>query len=141
MEDEFIKNILNNSKKQDKISKLTSKEIKQEVERVVKEFYKPYLTFDKNKENMKDTISKLEDYIYVKDIRDIPNSYYIRYLDTKYFYDLTLRQGGFLINVNDNKLKLYTGKIYIKIDSSKVVLFMKLKKKDKMNILLNDLNK
>ena len=41
MEDEFIKNILNNSKKQDKISKLTSKEIKQEVERVVKEFYKP----------------------------------------------------------------------------------------------------
>tara|TARA_Y100001970_G_scaffold281092_1_gene391168 strand:+ start:511 stop:936 length:426 start_codon:yes stop_codon:yes gene_type:complete len=141
MEDEFIKNILNNSKKQDKISKLTSKEIKQEVERVVKEFYKPYLTFDKNKENMKDTISKLEDYIYVKDIRDIPNSYYIRYLDTKYFYDLTLRQGGFLINVNDNKLKLYTGKIYIKIDSSKIVLFMKLKKKDKMNILLNDLNK
>ena len=141
MEDEFIKNILNNSKKQDKISKLTSKEIKQEVERVVKEFYKPYLTFDKNKENMKETIAKLEDYIYVKDISDIPNSYYIRYLDTKYFYDLTLRQGGFLINVNDNKLKLYTGKIYIKIDSSKIVLFMKLKKKDKMNILLNDLNK
>tara|TARA_B100001029_G_C14912539_1_gene367339 strand:- start:97 stop:522 length:426 start_codon:yes stop_codon:yes gene_type:complete len=141
MEDEFIKNILNNSKKQDKISKLTSNEIKQEVERVVKEFYKPYLTFDKNKENMKETIAKLEDYIYVKDISDIPNSYYIRYLDTKYFYDLTLRQGGFLINVNDNKLKLYTGKIYIKIDSSKIVLFMKLKKKDKMNILLNDLNK
>tara|TARA_Y100001970_G_scaffold277057_1_gene380689 strand:- start:15 stop:437 length:423 start_codon:yes stop_codon:yes gene_type:complete len=140
MEDEFIKNILDNSEK-NKLSNLSSKEIKDEIENVVRNFYKPYLGFEKNKQNLKDTLEKLDNYVYVKNIDDIPNSYYIRYLDNKYFYDLTLRQGGFLININDNKLKLFNGKIYIKVDSNKVVLFMKLKKKDKMAILLNDLNK
>ena len=140
MEDEFIKNILDNSKKKN-LSHLSSKVIKDEKEYIVREFYKPFLKFEKNEQNLKETLEKLEDYVYVKNINNVPNSYYIRYLDKKYFYDLTLRQGGFLINVNDNKLKLFNGKIYIKVDSNKVILFMKLKKKDKMEILLNDLNR
>ena len=139
MEDEFIKNIL---EKQDKSWKIKSsiKDIDDEVEKVVREFYKPYLTFEKNLKNLEDTLKKLEGYMYVKNIEEIPKSYYVRYLSKKYFYDLTLCKGGFLISTDGNKLNLYTGKIYIKIDKEKVTLFMKLKKNDKFRALLNDLD-
>ena len=139
MEDEFIKNILEKTNKTWKI-KSSIKEIDDEVEKVVRDFYKPYLTFEKNFKNLEDTLKKLEGYMYIKDINEIPKSYYVRYLSKKYFYDLTLCKGGFLISIDGNKLNLYTGKIYIKIDREKVTLFMKLKKNDKFRALLNDLD-
>ena len=139
MEDEFIKSILENQDTTWKVKK-SIKVIDDEVERVVREFYKPYLTFEKNLKNLEDTLKKLEGYMYIKNIEEIPKSYSVRYLNKKYFYDLTLCKGGFLISVEGNKLNLYTGEIYIKIDRDKVTLFMKLKKNDKFRALLNDLD-
>ena len=139
MEDEFIKNILEKTNNSWKI-KSSIKEIDDEVERVVRNFYKPYLTFKQNVKNVEDTLEKLKGYMYVKNADDIPKSYYVRYLYNKYFYDLTLCKGGFLISIEGNKLNLYTGKIYIKVDRDKVTLFMKLKKNDKFRMLLNDLD-
>ena len=89
MEDEFIKNILEKQDKSWKVKK-SIKVIDNEVERVVREFYKPYLTFEKNFKNLEDTLKKLEGYMYIKNIDEIPKSYYVRYLNKKYFYDLTL---------------------------------------------------
>ena len=139
MEDEFIKNILEKTNNSWQI-KSSIKEIDDEVERVVRNFYKPYLTFKQNVKNVEDTLEKLKGYMYVKNADDIPKSYYVRYLNNKYFYDLTLCKGGFLISIEGNKLNLYTGKIYIKVDREKVTLFMKLKKNDKFRALLNDLD-
>lgn len=139
MDNEFIKNILENTNNSRQI-KSSIKEIDSEVEEIVRNFYKPYLTFEKNAKNLEDTLEKLKGYMYVKNADDIPKSYYVRYLNNKYFYDLTLCKGGFLISIEENKLKLYTGKIYIKVDRNKVTLFMKLKQNDKFRVLLNDLD-
>ena len=138
MTDELIKNLIDKSEKHWTFSS-TFKEINDKVKHVVTEYYKPYIKFEKNMDNMNNTITKLTDYIYIKD--DIPpKGSYVRILSKKYFYDMVLHAGGFVVGQKKNTLTLFNNGNFIKFNRTKddKKVFMRLSDDDKFRAFLNE---
>ena len=138
-DDSFIDELLSEADTKWKGSS-TAKEIKEEIEEVVVDFFEPLLHYEKNKENMKNILEKLSDYIYIHPDEPIFPGRYIRYLDSKYYDNCKLSKGEIVLKYEPEKdiilLKRFRG--IFKIKKSKVCLFMKLNKTDKFRAFLNE---
>ena len=111
----------------------TKEELTQEIKLRLYQLYKPFLTFESNKDNFRETFEKLDGYKYVSN-SDLEEGRYIRYLNTKYFYDIKLQKGGFITDINRKKkiIKLKNGSDIIKIFYSNLTIFMKLNDTDRL---------
>ena len=99
-----------------------------------------FMNYDKNIQNKEEAIEQLEDFKYLY-IDDVQSGDYVKYFNTKIFYDLKLCLGGTVINKN------YEGKGYALVKSpiNKYVVvktkmfFKKIKKDDVVKMRLIDM--
>jgi|TARA_B110000261_G_C12893961_1_gene281597 hypothetical protein len=136
MDTEIVQYILQNRRENKLMSRV---EIEEEKKMKVVDIYGEFIDFETNKENVYQTLDKLQNYRYCKTIKDIDKGNYIRYLNAKYFYDIKLNPGGFIENI-DYKKKLVTlvnKNKYYKIKFIDNIIFVKLTEEDllKLNII------
>ena len=104
MDTELVKLILKNRNE----NKLKSREeLQEEIKYTVVNIYGEFIDFEPNKENVYETLEKLEQYRYCGDISALKKGDYIRFLNTKHFYDINYKElvkykltNKNLINVN-----------------------------------------
>lgn len=115
----------------------TKEEIQQEIKLKLYEVYKPFLSFETNQDNFKETYDKLDGYKYVR-VSELEEGRYIRFLNTKFFYDIKLQKGGFINSINKKKklISLINGNKIIKIFYPSITIFMKLNESDRVKQLI-----
>ena len=115
----------------------TKEELQQEIKLKIYEVYKPFLSFETNQDNFKETYDKLDGYKYVT-VSELEEGRYIRFLNTKFFYDIKLQKGGFINSINKKKklISLINGNKIIKIFYPSVTIFMKLNESDRVKQLI-----
>ena len=130
MEDSLVNEILQDIKNDNIKSK---EELEQEIKYNLYEIYQPYLTFESNKDNFKESFEKLEGYKYVT-ISQLEEGRFIRFINPKYFYDIKLQKGGFISQINRKKkiITLINGSDITKIYYPKLKIFMKLNESDRV---------
>ena len=89
----------------------TLDEINYETKTRIENCYKKYLNIPKNVDNLKIALDKLEDYEY-KEYDDLDLGDYVMYINSKYFYDIELKPGGFLLKKDRGKVVLKNGNIF-----------------------------
>ena len=87
---------------------LSYDEIKEIREHKLYKFYEFYLDISKNIANLKYALEELKDAKYVE-YKDIVLGDFIYYIRDKYFYDVDLRFGGYVINKVNGKLVIKSG--------------------------------
>ena len=115
----------------------TKEELQQEIKLKLYEVYKPFLSFETNQDNFKETYDKLDGYKYVT-VSELEEGRYIRFLNTKFFYDIKLQKGGFINSINKKKklISLINGNKIIKIFYPSITIFMKLNESDRVKQLI-----
>ena len=102
--------------------------------------FERFMHYDKNIENKEDAIEELENYQYLY-IDDLKPGDFVRYFNSKIFYNLKLCLGGVVINTNyENKgLVLIKSPIkkYLVVKSK--IFFKKIKKDDLVKMRLMDM--
>ena len=135
-EDDLV-NFLLQEIKENKIK--TKEELNNEIKMNLYNLYKNYLNLEKNKDNFKETYFKLENTYKFVDFKDIEEGRFIRYISNKYFFDIELKRGGFVANIDikNGKIKVINGNkvFYLKIKDN-YVFFMKLNEEDKVKQLI-----
>lgn len=134
MDDSLVNEILQDIQN-DKIK--TKQELQQEIKLKIYEVYKPFLSFDTNQDNFKETYDKLDGYKYAT-VSELEEGRYIRFLNTKFFYDIKLQKGGFINSINKKKklISLINGNKIIKIFYPSNTIFMKLNESDRVKQLI-----
>lgn len=133
MDTEIVQHILQNRRE----NKLMSKaEIEEEKKMRVVDIYGEFIDFETNKENVYQTLDKLQNYRYCKNIKDLDKGNYIRYLNAKYFYDIKLNPGGFIENVDytKNLITVVNKNKYYKMKFSDNTIFVKLTEDDLLKL-------
>lgn len=102
--------------------------------------FERFMHYDKNIENKEDAIEELENYQYLY-IDDLKPGDFVRYFNSKIFYNLKLCLGGVVINTNyENKgLVLIKSPVkkYLVVKSK--IFFKKIKKDDLVKMRLMDM--
>ena len=134
MDDSLVNEILQDIQN-DKIK--TKQELQQEIKLKIYEVYKPFLSFDTNQDNFKETYDKLDGYKYAT-VSELEEGRYIRFLNTKFFYDIKLQKGGFINSINKKKklISLINGNKIIKFFYPSNTIFMKLNESDRVKQLI-----
>ena len=113
MEDE-INRILETSKNQ-YIRTLT--EINNETNQLINFLFEKYLNYKQNITNKNEAYQLLETYHPIE-FKDISNGDFIKYFDNKYFYDVNIKGGGFVVKKNKKNILIKMPIKYITIRSS-----------------------
>lgn len=102
--------------------------------------FERFMNYDKNIENKEEALEELENYQYLY-IDDLKPGDFVRYFNTKIFYNLKLCLGGVVINNNyENKgLVLIKSPVkkYLVVKSK--IFFKKIKKDDLVKMRLMDM--
>ena len=132
-EEEFVQKIL-----QDRFdNKISSKKEIQEInDKILFDIYRNYMNYEKNKENLKNSRNKLQDYYYSSNT--FTPGEYVKYIDTKYFYDLKIHKGGFIREIDGKMLKLMNGRNFWSVDMEKTKIFTKLNEEQKLKLIIID---
>ena len=103
---------------------------------IIDEIFDKYLIYKQNISNKQEAIKLIEGYQYIT-FRNIDEGDYIKYFDTKYFYDVVIKNGGFVIKKENKNLVIKNKRIFkLKKDT---VFFRKLTDEDKAKITLNEI--
>lgn len=130
-----IQNIINSIKKRDI---RTNEEIKEINYNAVIEAYKPYLKFSQNRENLAETLKKLDEYEFI-DYEHLRHGDYIRYIDKKYFFNMKLHNGGKVVKLKDDKLLMITIQRQFEWITYDNYIFKKLSEEDNAKMKLIEL--
>jgi hypothetical protein len=142
MDSELVQYILKKRNKQrnKQGNKLLSREeIQEEIKESVINVYREFLEFENNKTNIYETLEKLNNYTFVKNIIDLEKGDYIRFLNTKHFYDIKLNVGGFIENIDKNLLSIINNNKYYKIKFNNNTIYKKLKEEDLVKLEIIDI--
>ena len=133
MDTELVKLILKNRNE----NKLKSKEeLQEEIKYKVVDIYGEFIDFEPNKENVYETLEKLEKYRYCENVSELKKGDYIRFLNTKHFYDIKLNKGGFIENINGNLINIVSGNKFYRIKFDNNTIFIKLTDEDLLKLEL-----
>jgi hypothetical protein len=97
--------------------------IKETREYVINKFYDKFMKYDKNIENLKESLDILDNYEYVEDISSLKPKDKIRYLSKKHFYDIKVSPHVTYVCNKNNYITLANGVYYSNIKDN--VLFFK----------------
>lgn len=136
MDTEIVEFILRNRREQKLMSK---EEIKEEIKLKVVDIYGEFIDFEKNKDNVYETLNKLDNYKYCNSIDDLKKGIYVRFINTKYFYDIKLNIGGFIENIENDLISIINNNKYYKIRYSDNNFFIKLTDEDTLKLEIIDL--
>ena len=130
-EEEFVNQIL-----RDRIdSKLSSrKEIEELNDKILFDIYRNYMNYEQNKENLINSRKKLKDYYYSNN--NFTPGEYVKYINTKYFYDLKIHKGGFIRSIDGNMIRLVNGNNFWSVDFTKTKLFTKLNQEQLIKLII-----
>ena len=132
MEDELIKEILLDIKK----NKLkTKKEIDEEKKIILNNIYDKFMYYEINKTNKKNTYDNLKGYKYIN-YKDLNDGDYIKFLNEKYFYNITINKGGFISNINDDFVEIINNNNYNKIKIDENIFFKKIEKDEEVKLMI-----
>lgn len=132
-EEEFVQKILQD-RFDNKIS--SSKEIQEINDKILFDIYCNYMNYEKNKENLKNSREKLKDYYY--SCNNFTTGEYVKYINTKYFYDLKIHKGGFVRDMEGKMLRLMNGSNFWSVDMEKTKIFTKLNEEQKLKLIIID---
>ena len=105
-------------------------EVKNETQKVLHSFFNRFMN-EKNYNTFQETLTKLKDYRYIHNDWIIPNSRYIRYIDTSNAHNLVLKKGGFVTYSNKYYFMVYDQKYgEYKVGKNNRIFFMKLNDED-----------
>ena len=109
-------------------------EINNENKNLLDELYTDYLVYAQNHDNKKQALSNLKNYHSIN-FSKIKLGDYIKYISKKYFYDIELKSGGFVIKNNKQSLliKNNLGVFSVKSDTN---FFRKLTNEELVKIKL-----
>ena len=111
-------------------------EIESKNKDIIDEIFDKYLIYKQNISNKQEALKLIEGYQYIT-FRNIDEGDYIKYFDTKYFYDVVIKNGGFVIKKENKNLVIKNKRIFkLKKDT---VFFRKLTDEDKAKITLNEI--
>ena len=113
MEDE-INRILESSKNQ---YIPTLKEINDETNQMIDFLFEKYLNYTQNTTNKNEAYKLLETYHPIE-YKDISNGDFIRYFNNKFFYDVNIQGGGFVVKKSKKSLLIKMPIKFITIKSS-----------------------
>tara|TARA_B100000963_G_C22464050_1_gene597054 strand:- start:222 stop:644 length:423 start_codon:yes stop_codon:yes gene_type:complete len=136
MDSELVQNILKNRRENKLLSK---EEITNEIQTAVYQVYRDVINYESNKLNLQNTLEKLENYKYCKKISDLRKGDYIRYLNSKYFYDIKLNLGGFIEDIQGNLINVLVNNKFYKIRYDKNEIFIRLKDEDLLKLEIIEL--
>lgn len=136
MDSELVQYILKNRQENKLFSK---KEIQEEIKISVVDVYRDFIDFEVNKTNIYETLEKLEDYKYIKNIKELDKGDYIRFLNTKHFYDIKLNLGGFIENIEKNLISIVNKNKYYKIKFKNNTIFKKFTEEDLVKLEIIDI--
>lgn len=136
MDSELVQYILKNRQENKLFSK---KEIQEEIKISVVDVYRDFIEFEVNKTNIYETLEKLEDYKYIKSIKELDKGDYIRFLNTKHFYDIKLNLGGFIENIEKNLISIVNKNKYYKIKFKNNTIFKKFTEEDLVKLEIIDI--
>ena len=130
-EEEFVNQIL-----RDRIdNKLSSrKEIEELNDKILFDIYRNYMNYEQNKENLINSRKKLKDYYYSNN--NFTPGEYVKYINTKYFYDLKIHKGGFIRSIDGNMIRLVNGNNFWSVDFTKTKLFTKLNQEQLIKLII-----
>ena len=130
-EEEFVNQIL-----KDRIeNKLSSrKEIEELNDKILFDIYRNYMNYEQNKENLINSRKKLKDYYYSNN--NFTPGEYVKYINTKYFYDLKIHKGGFIRSIDGNMIRLVNGNNFWSVDFTKTKLFTKLNQEQLIKLII-----
>tara|TARA_B110001469_G_C9551649_1_gene273719 strand:+ start:136 stop:561 length:426 start_codon:yes stop_codon:yes gene_type:complete len=117
---------------------LSYDEIKEIREHKLYKFYEFYLDISKNIANLKYALEELKDAKYVE-YTDIVLGEFIYYIRDKYFYDVDLRFGGYVINKVNGKLVIKGGSGTFTLDAP--IYFVRISEEDAAKMMLLDIIK
>jgi hypothetical protein len=83
--------------------------IKENREYIINKFYERFIKYDKNIENLKESLDILDNYEYVEDISTLKTKDKIRYLSKKHFYDIKVSPHVTYICNNNNYITVVNG--------------------------------
>ena len=134
MEDKLIKELLEDVK----YNKLkTLKEIEEDKKIIMDNLYDKYEYYNINEKNKKNTYDLLKNYKYVE-CDELLRGDYIRYINDKYFYNITLMKGGFIMKMDEDKIEIMNNNIYNKINKRDYIIFKKITKEENIKLLILD---
>ena len=116
----------------------TKEETNQEIKIQLYQVYQDYLDFDANKDNFRESYGKLEnEYKYIE-IEEVYLGTFVRHISSKYFYDIKLAKGGFVMEIDYKfkTVKLKNGPSVYKIFADEVAMFEKLTEDDKIKQMI-----
>jgi len=130
-EEAFVNQIL-----KDRIeNKLSSrKEIEEVNDKILFDIYRNYMNYEKNKENLINSREKLKDYYYSNN--NFSSGEYVKYINTKYFYDLKIHKGGFIRDIEGDMVRLVNGKNFWSVNMKKTKLFTKLNQEQLIKLII-----
>lgn len=132
-EKEFITQVLKD-RITDKLS--SSKEILDLNDNILFKIYSDYIKYPKNKENLINSRERLKEYYFSNN--NITKGEYVTYINPKYFYDLKIHKGGFVLSVNKNIIKLVNGNNFWSVNTDDIYIFTKLSKEQKIKLIIID---
>jgi hypothetical protein len=132
-EDKFVQEILQD-RYDNKIS--SKKEIQEINDKILFDIYCNYMNYEGNKENLKNSREKLVDYYY--SCNNFSLGEYVKYINTKYFYDLKIHKGGFIREIDGKMLRLMNGGSFWSVDMDKTKIFTKLNEEQKLKLIIID---
>ena len=132
-EEQFIAEVLKD-RIEEKIS--SSKEIVELNHKILLKIYSNYMNYSSNKENLIKSKERLKDYYFSNN--NLSSGEYVTYINPKFFYDLRIHKGGFIIEINKNMIKLVNGNNFWVVDSNKIDIFTKLTKEQKIKLIIID---
>ena len=130
-EEEFVNQIL-----KDRIeNKLSSrKEIEELNDKILFDIYRNYMNYEQNKENLINSRKKLKDYYFSNN--NFSPGEYVKYINTKYFYDLKIHKGGFIRSIEGKMVRLVNGNNFWSVDMDKTKLFTKLNQEQLIKLII-----
>ena len=132
-EEKFISNILKD-RIQNKIS--SRKEIQEVNDKILFDIYSNYMNYKNNNENLINSREKLKDYYFSGN--NFSPGEYVKYINTKYFYDLKIHKGGFIREVDGKMLRLVNGRNFWSVDMDKIKIFTKLNEEQLLKLIIID---
>ena len=132
-EEKFISNILKD-RIQNKIS--SRKEIQEVNDKILFDIYGNYMNYKNNNENLINSREKLKDYYFSGN--NFSPGEYVKYINTKYFYDLKIHKGGFIREVDGKMLRLVNGRNFWSVDMDKIKIFTKLNEEQLLKLIIID---
>ena len=97
--------------------------IKETREYVINKFYDKFMKYEKNIENLKESLDIFDNYEYVEDISSLKPKDKIRYLSKKHFYDIKVSPHVTYVCNKNNYITLANGVYYSTVKDN--VLFFK----------------